>query len=301
MDGGVNLPPGLTWRFGTPDDVDVITDLVASVEARYDGVVEIDRSDVVADFGRLDYDVTKDLVLVYDGETAVAWADVYKDRSERDVRPSHHRRGIGTALARWSEERARELGVERISQTVTDHNADARELLLANGYEATRWAWILEIRFDGPPPEQPTPPGISIRPYDDRDAHDAYELVEEAFGEWEGRRPMTFDEWAWLPRHEAFAPELSRLAFEGDELVGVVLAFDYTSADEGWVQQVATRASHRNRGIARALLYETFRAFHERGKARCGLSTDSRTGALALYERVGMHVRRSYTTYAKTL
>jgi hypothetical protein len=32
-----------------------------------------------------------------------------------------------------------------------------------------------------------------------------------------------------------------------------------------------------------------------------GLSTDSRTGALTLYEKVGMTVRRSYMSYAKDL
>jgi hypothetical protein len=32
-----------------------------------------------------------------------------------------------------------------------------------------------------------------------------------------------------------------------------------------------------------------------------GLSTDSRTGALGLYERVGMKVTRSYTHFAKEL
>jgi len=32
-----------------------------------------------------------------------------------------------------------------------------------------------------------------------------------------------------------------------------------------------------------------------------GLSTDSRTGALSLYEKVGMAVHRAYASYAKDL
>jgi hypothetical protein len=48
-------------------------------------------------------------------------------------------------------------------------------------------------------------------------------------------------------------------------------------------------------------LHEAFRAFQERGKAGCGLGTDSRTGALTLYKRVGMSVRSSYTRYTKVL
>ncbi len=124
-------------------------------------------------------------------------------------------------------------------------------------------------------------------------------MIDDAFSEWPGRDPIPFEEWApYVIRHKAFAPEASPLAFDGDDLVGVVMSFDYGGPD-GWVHQVATAATHRHRGIARALLHEAFRAFAERGKTSCGLGTDSRTGALTLYERVGMSVRRSYTRYTK--
>jgi predicted acetyltransferase len=70
---------------------------------------------------------------------------------------------------------------------------------------------------------------------------------------------------------------------------------------EGWIDKVAVKATHRNRGIARALLLHSFREAWHRGERVSGLSTDSRTGALTLYEKVGMTVRRSYTSYAKDL
>ena len=54
-------------------------------------------------------------------------------------------------------------------------------------------------------------------------------------------------------------------------------------------------------GIARALLQSVFAAYHATGRRRVGLSTDSRTGALTLYERIGMRVRRTYTSWAKDL
>jgi len=127
-------------------------------------------------------------------------------------------------------------------------------------------------------------------------------VIEDAFNEWPDREPSTFEEWAEHGiAHGSFAPELSRLAFDAGELVGTALAIDYATVDEGWIQMVATKATHRHRGIARALLHEVFVAFHEKGKQKCGLSTDSRTGALTLYERVGMHVRRSYTSYRRDL
>jgi GNAT superfamily N-acetyltransferase len=48
----------------------------------------------------------------------------------------------------------------------------------------------------------------------------------------------------------------------------------------------------RSRGVGRALLLHAFRAFYERGQPRVGLGVDAQnsTGALPLYESVGMHV-----------
>ena len=299
----LELPDGLTARPATRGDMGAILELIVAAEEHYDGVAEIDLSDIGMDFGRVGFDPATDCVIVCDGDDAVAWANVHGERAEADVRPSHHRRGIGAALLGWTQARARELGSAKVGQPVTDNNADARALFLANGYGVIETAWILEIVFDEPPPEQRAPDGISIRSYDAaRDERAAYQVVEDAFNEWDGRSPTTFEAWqAFVTKHRVFSPALSRLAFDGEELVGATLAFDYPNVDEGWIQQVATKATHRHRGIARALLYESFRAFYENGKARCGLSTDSRTGALSLYERVGMHVRRSYTKYAKSL
>ena len=67
------------------------------------------------------------------------------------------------------------------------------------------------------------------------------------------------------------------------------------------MHQLAVAREHRNLGLGRALLLRAFELFHARGRASVGLSTDSRTGALGLYEHVGMRVVRSYTHHAKRL
>ncbi|WP_211240993.1 GNAT family N-acetyltransferase [Hamadaea tsunoensis] len=69
----------------------------------------------------------------------------------------------------------------------------------------------------------------------------------------------------------------------------------------GYIERLAVRRDQRNRGLARLLLRTSFRAFHERGLRSATLWTHSNTGALALYERVGMRVRRSSTVYALDL
>ena len=71
-------------------------------------------------------------------------------------------------------------------------------------------------------------------------------------------------------------------------------AFTIHSGDFGYVDQVAVRADQRGRGLARSLLADAFERAREKGLTRSELSTDSRTGALPLYEHVGMVVTKTY-------
>jgi mycothiol synthase len=59
------------------------------------------------------------------------------------------------------------------------------------------------------------------------------------------------------------------------------------------------RADHRNNGIARVMLDDTCAEFHRLGRRTCILWTHSGTGALGMYERLGMRVRRSTTVYRR--
>jgi ribosomal protein S18 acetylase RimI-like enzyme len=128
-----------------------------------------------------------------------------------------------------------------------------------------------------------------------------YALIQEAFGEWDQHIPLSFDQWRlFTVGRETFDARVSPVAVDGASgaIVGVALCLTYDE-EEGYVHQLAVRRTHRNRGIARALLVTAFRGFHELGRRVVTLGTDSRTGALPMYERVGMCVRRSYTAYGK--
>jgi mycothiol synthase len=298
----IELPDGLRSRPAETADAQAIYELIAACELADDGVVEVDEHDITVGFGRYGFDPTRDSVLVLEGDDQVAWAELYRWRGEANVRPSHRGRGIGAALLAWIERRATELGYAEVGQTKTDADTAARELFRANGYEPSWTSWMIRIRLDEPPPPPEAPPGIAIRAYRASDAREVHRVMDAAFTEWEGRDPETYEVWApQVIAHPAFRPELSPLAFDGDEIVGVVISFDYPELGEGWIQQLATRATHRRRGIARVLLRTSFGWFYEAGRRVAGVATDSRTGALGLYEKVGMHVERQYTRYAKHL
>jgi GNAT superfamily N-acetyltransferase len=292
----LDLPAGLTARPATASDIPAIVELIAACELDADGVAEVDEGDV--SFERHGFDPDLDTMLVFDREEIVGWVELYLQRAEADVRPSHRGRGIGSTLLRWSEDRGRALSAAEINQTKTDANTGARDLFASNGYEPRWVSWVIRIALDEPPTPPMLPAGISIRPFREADARDVHRVVDAAFCEWPGRDPEPYEVWAsMITAHSAFSPELSPLAFDGDDLVGVVITYDYPDAAEGWISQLATRATHRRRGIGQALLRTAFGWFYERGRRVAGVSTDSRTGALALYEKVGMRVVRQYTRY----
>ena len=147
----LDLPAGLTSRPATAADATAIFELVAACETADDGAVEVDEDDFAVAFGRHGFDLAKDTVLILDGEQLVAWAELYRSRSEGDVRPSHRGRGIGSQLLRWIELRARAHGDAVARQTTSDANTGARDLFLSNGYEASFVSWIIRIELDEPP------------------------------------------------------------------------------------------------------------------------------------------------------
>ena len=260
----------------------------------------MDEDDV--SFERHGLDPELDTMLVFDRDELVAWAELYRRRAEADVRPSHRGRGIGSTVLGWSEGRGRELGDAEVNQTKTDANDGARDLFLANGYQPRWVSWMIRMALSDTPPPPELPAGISIRPYRATDARDVHRVIDDAFTEWPGRDPEPYEVWAsMIAAHQAFRPELSPLAFDGDELVGVVIVDDYQDAGEGWISQLATKATHRRRGIAQALLQPPSDGSANAANARRRLDRLADTGALGLYEKVGMRVRRSYTRYTKRL
>ena len=277
-------------------DVDIVTELVAACELHHDGVVEIDREDIEVDWARPGYDLATESVGVFDGDRLVAEAEVFKGkRAEINVHPDSLGRGIGTALLGWTEDLAARQGSTRVSQTTTDANTAAAAILEAHGYGYGHTSWILEIEHDARPDDPDLPAGIGFRDYDpERDAHETYRVIEDAFNEWPNRDPATFEDWAALTiERPSFAPWQMILATDertGD-IVGVSFMLDY-EAEGGWVQQVATRASHRHQGIARAMLVQRLPGVLGSGRARRGTQhrfTDGRAGDV----REGRHARET--------
>jgi mycothiol synthase len=300
------LSRGLTTRPLTRDDARAVLDIVAACEVAEFGEVFIEIEDVWSDWDRPGYDLAEESLGVVEGDKLIAVTEVFKGRrAEVNVHPDHQGRGIGTALMRWTWNQAARHGSALVGETVSDNNQAAIDLFRAHGYEELWHSWVLELPAGAPIVAAEPPPGVRLRPMRlGQDEQAAYRVIEDAFSEWPNRDPSSYEDWApgvvgrggFEPWHLLLA---TRMGSDGEEVVGACHLV--MSGDEGWVNQLAVRRDQRRRGLGRALLASSFAAARERGATRFGLSTDSRTGALGVYERVGMSARLTYTHWAKRL
>ena len=303
MDVPIDLPAGLSARPPRESDLAAMHAVIAAYEERFLGEVMIELEDLEADWQRPSFDPDRDAVLVLDGDEVVACGEVHQARRvTASVRPDAAGRGIGAALVDWSVRLVAQRGGSKVGQTVPDADAAAAQLFRSRGWAPLWTSWVLEL----PPGEaiapRPLPGGYrlrTLRPGQDEQA--AYQVVEDAFGEWPEREPTTYGDWAaTVVGRPGFEPWQLLLAVTGEgeaeQVVGACHLI--VSGGAGWVNQVAVSRAHRGRGIAQALLAAAFAAARERGADKAELSTDSRTGALSLYERLGMRVKSSFTQWA---
>jgi ribosomal protein S18 acetylase RimI-like enzyme len=288
-------------RPATLADAPAIHAVIAANEQAWHGLVQSVPDAVAADLQRPQITLGLDTrVVTTPDDEVVAWAWVHGGRrSQIDVHPSYAGQGLGTELLDWAETRAREHESDWLAQTVDDADEAGTDLLRSRGYEVLATNWLLERPVDGDAPALPD--GVTLRPFATDDARVVHKVVQDAFDDWQPRR-HEYDEWAGTSiERSSFDPELSPVAVAGDEIVGAVISLDLPDSPDAYVDQVAVRSDFRGRGLARALLTYAALGAGRRGKQTLTLWTHSGTGALAMYERLGMKVRRSTTVYRTQL
>jgi GNAT superfamily N-acetyltransferase len=296
------MPEGFTTRRLTFEDAAAVADLVGDCEEFEDGEREIEAADIRAFWSIPDVDLDVYSIGVFRDDRLAAAGDVRKAYAEIDVHPDFRGRGIGSAILPWTWAMARAQGEDHVRQTFTDARADGRALFLANGYEARWTSWMLRTAL-ADVVEEPLPVGYAIRDLDyARDAREVFDVIDTAFDEFRDRPGDGWEPWdGFIGSHAALAPWASAVVEHEGRIVGASIAFDYGTQLPGWIQQLAVAAPQRGIGLGGALLRRSFARFRAAGHTEASLATDSRTGALTLYEHVGMHVRTSSTHWVKEL
>ncbi len=285
---------GLTSRPLSPGDVEAVYRLVAAAETHDIGEAEVDLEDIVGDWQRPSFHVEEQAVGIEAQGLLVAYAEVFGGRyADAQVLPEHRGRGIGSALARWTQEEARRQGGSLVGMPVP-LGSDGDRLLIRLGYHVRWTSWVLALPPGTSIPDQPLPEGYLVREMQAGEEHTAYRLTEDAFNEWPDRTPATYEDWAAEVFHRpGFEPWQLRLVVDpSGTAVGV--SFVVLSTGCGYIYRLAVQRDRRGLGLGRALLADSFAQARARGATRSELSTDSRTGALGLYERVGMEVTQTW-------
>ncbi len=289
------LPAGLTTRPLRREDSGIVFALMAAQEQEDLGTVEIEEADIVGDWAKPSHDLAARSVAVLDGDLLVGYAELMGvDRADTAVLPSHRGRGIGTWLAWWLRDLGRRLGSPVVGNPVPEGGPGDR-LLAALGYEVRWTSWVLQLPPGTEVPERELPEGYAVRTATDADLRAAHDVLEDAFLEWSVRDREPFEDFrASLVERPGFEPwNLRVLTDDGGTVVGVSLVH-VAPGGVAYVARLAVRRDQRGRGLAQALLVDSFRLAREHGASVSELSTDSRTGALGLYEKVGM---RSVATW----
>jgi len=282
------LPAGLSQRPLVESDATSVYELIAAQERLALGTVEIEEADIVGDWQQPSFDIAENDVGVFDGDRLVAYAEAASNiRADSAVHPDYRGRGIGTALARWTQEVGRNRGWKDVGMPVPEGSVGDR-LMQALGYHVRWTSWVLQMPPGTEIVPQPIPDGFTVRTADPEEYHAVNDVVEDAFLEWSVRDRRSFEDWeAATIRRPGFEPWHLRVMVDPDSTVVGVSSLS-VGGECAYVNQLAVRRDQRHRGLARALLVDSFKIAREHGSTVSELSTDSRTGALSLYEKVGM-------------
>ena len=284
------LPAGLTTRPLQRSDARAVFELMAAQERADTGLVAIEEADIVSDWARPSHDLGARSVGVLDGEVLVAYAELMgADRADTSVLPSHRGRGIGTWLAHWLQDLGRRVGSEVVGMPVPQGSPGDR-LLEELGFHVRWTSWVLQLPAGATIPDRELPAGHVVRTAEPGDLRAAHDVLEDAFLEWSVRDREPFEDFeAATTGRPGFEPWNLRVVVDpGGEVVGVSLVLVSDNGATGYVDRLAVRRDRRNQGLAQALLVDSFAQARAHGTTTSELSTDSRTGALGLYERVGM-------------
>jgi mycothiol synthase len=280
------------------DDIPALLALFHRYDHQYFGEPLMDADDLESDLSAPDLNLAADTLALRtrDGSLVAGGFLTPRGHLEAQFAEGWDTPELMARLVGFGEDRARERGLEAVFQFIAEADRGGADRLLGRGYRLAYTAWILRLDPDTPIQGRELPPGYAVRPFTVEDAEATFAVIRDAFGEWDTAPERSFESWRsrTLDRPNV-DPSAFRVATYEGAVVGASIVFD--SADEAWVAQLAVAKAHRGRGVAQQLLADTYAAARARGVPYAGLSTDTRTGALDLYRRLGMRVLFSLNNY----
>jgi len=300
------LPDGYRERPVTDADLDAVERLVDDA----DRALRLDP-DPIRDFLTWIWhlpstELARDTRIVVSGTDVACFAQAMWNPDEGGpldalirVHPDHLGRGLGSRFLSWAEALAAERGSAGVRMMAPDLDAPGHALLSSRGYAHVRSFWTMGRQLDPAEDAGPTPAGVTVRVFETgRDERTLHEVNEASFADHWGFRPVPYETFA-AEMYEPgdWDPALAFLADFDGQAVGHVVALSFEG--HGYIGVLGVVPAHRGRGIAKSLLRRAFFELATRGfrEVRLGVDAQNPTGAVALYERVGMTALRAYDTF----
>ncbi len=320
--------PGIAFRRyrGEADHPEMLRVYSAAHEA--DGLEEVNTLEqFTLSYAKLvNCDPDRDILLAeVDGElvaySRVFWQDLVEGGRQYEcfgfIHPAWRRKGIGAAMLVHNETRIRgiaaghpEVTPKWIGSESVEADPGNTALLTGAGFEPARWYYEMVAPSLDAVEATPIPADLELRPVNRAEYRRIWDAEAEAFRDHWGEAEWTETDWQRFdanPEHED--PSLWRVAWDGDEVAGVVITTVPVAENERhrrqrvYVAGVSVRRPWRRRGLARALLAGSLVGAREAGftSASLGVDTDSPTGATDLYRSLGFAPERTFVAWRKPL
>jgi len=230
--------------------------------------------------------------------------------------PEWRRKGIGRAMLHYNQGRLREIaaehknGVPRYFESFSsDTEVAAEKLLLSEGFEAVRYGFEMVRPLSEPIVDKPLPEGLEVRPVAPEQYRAVWDANQEAFQDHWGYSPAKEEDYQRWLNESIFQPDIWQVAWDGDQVVGMVLNFVVEAENEeynrkrGYTEFICVRRPWRKQGVATALITRSMKMFKEMGmtEAALGVDTQNLSGALHLYESLGFRQIKRHSTYRKSM
>ena len=284
------------------DDGPRLRELFHTYDGRFFGEPLMDADDLASDLRSPGFDLATDSLGFRTADSTLVAGGFVTQRGhiEAQFAEGWDHPELRSRLVHFGESRARQRGLQSVFRFVADTDTEGAAWLANRGYRLSYTAWILRLDPETPITGRTLPPGYAVRPFELADAEASFAVIKSAFGEWETGPERSFAGWrADTLDRPSVDPSAFRVATYRGEVIGSCIVFD--SVDEAWVSYLAVAKEHRHQGIAQQMLADTYAAARARGIHHAGLATDSRTGALDLYLRLGMRVLFTLQNWNRSL
>ena len=233
------------------------------------------------------------------------------------VDPNHQDSGVAAALLAAVEKRAaenwrtagRELTPE-LSVTAGAQDTAAAEFLRETGFVPVRHFFQMRTPLTSVAADDVRlPPGATLRRFEPGKDDDAiFGAFRESFADHWGNADPDPGVW-WRENRDDPASGYDPSLWLVIEVAGVIVGFAVSREQEeneqriGWVSLVGVAPLSRGLGLGETLLRASLLEFQRRGLAEAALSVDvdNSSGALRLYEKIGMTATPAFSVWSKQL